>query len=226
MEHPDPVKVAVVVGRHPYDEPNFQKMFCSLPGVEANIQNLDEFAACPPEIRDAYDVVLFYNFHMETPGAPSDWGAGDRREVVEAIGRNPRPQGIFILHHAVLAFPDWPVWSEICGIGKRSFGFHGGQSVHFEVADRTHPITQDLLDWDMVDETYTMDEPGADSRVLVTADHPLSMRAIAWARRFGNARVFCYVSGHDDTAYSNPGFLAVVGRGILWLAYGSEGGTT
>ena len=35
--------------------------------------------------------------------------------------------------------------------------------------------------WEMADETYMMDEPGADSEILLTANHPRSIeRAIAW----------------------------------------------
>jgi type 1 glutamine amidotransferase len=43
------------------------------------------------------------------------------------------------------------------------------------------------------------------------------MKTIAWTRTFGKARVFCYHTGHDNQAFTNP-VRTVVGRGIQWLA--------
>jgi type 1 glutamine amidotransferase len=71
----------------------------------------------------------------------------------------------------------------------------------------------------MVDETYTVNEPGPDSHVLLTTDHPKSMHNIAWTRTFGEARVLCYESGHDAHAFDNPHFRTVLGRGLAWVAH-------
>ena len=70
----------------------------------------------------------------------------------------------------------------------------------------------------MVDETYEMVEPAANNVVLITAEHPRSMRAIAWTRQYKNSRVFCYQSGHDAVAYKNPNFQAILHKGMLWAA--------
>jgi len=69
-----------------------------------------------------------------------------------------------------------------------------------------------------MDETYAMDSAGEDSAVLLTTDHPQSVKTIAWVRTYKNARVFCFQAGHDDQAFSDPNFRTVVGRGIRWVA--------
>jgi len=53
----------------------------------------------------------------------------------------------------LLAYPRWDLWSEIVGIGDRSFGYHFAQQLHVDVADPDHPITCGVQPWDMVDET-------------------------------------------------------------------------
>jgi type 1 glutamine amidotransferase len=75
----------------------------------------------------------------------------------------------------------------------------------------------------MIDEIYTIDEPGPDNHLLLTTDHPKSMRSIAWTRTFGQARVFCYQSGHDAHAFDNPHFRTVLARGLAWVR-GRESG--
>ena len=104
------IKVAVVTGNHPYDVIAFHELFRSLKSVNAYIQNFEDFAADQAH-HSIYDVVLFYNMHLEIPD--------ERRSVLEALGGSD--QGVFILHHALLAFPKWSRWSEVVGIRDRSF---------------------------------------------------------------------------------------------------------
>jgi hypothetical protein len=70
----------------------------------------------------------------------------------------------------------------------------------------------------MIDETYTLREPGDDSEVLLTTNNPKSGKVLAWARTFRESRVFCYQSGHDASAFANPHFRRVLERGIAWAA--------
>ena len=70
----------------------------------------------------------------------------------------------------------------------------------------------------MVDETYTMADAGPGSEILLTIDHPKSMKTIAWTRQFKRSRVFCFQSGHDDRTWANASFREVLRRGIHWCA--------
>ena len=210
------IRTAVVTGRHPFDVPGFHAVLRNIPGVDCYPQHLNDFVADAGHVRADYHVVVFYNFHQPTPGTEDGWWASGAREALEALGETD--QGIFILHHALLAYPEWPFWSDLCGIPDRSFSYHMGEHVHVDIADPDHPITQGLRPWTMVDETYGMSDPGEDSHVLLTTEHTKSMHALAWTRQHRNARVFCYQSGHGNRTYTNYSFRTVVARGIRWLA--------
>jgi type 1 glutamine amidotransferase len=167
-------------------------------------------------VREQYDVLAFYNFHQDTPGEKHERWEGNHKEVLENLGKNT--QGILVLHHALLAYRKWPLWSDLVGIPKRGFGYHADQTITIHVEKSDHPITRGLQDWDMIDETYTVNEPGEGCEILLTTEHPKSMRAIGWTRQYKRARVFCLASGHDNQTFANPHFQNVVARSVSWLA--------
>jgi uncharacterized protein len=209
------VRVAVVTSGHSYDVPNFHRLFRALPGAEADIQHMDDFASSPETVRDQYDVVLFYIMLMDGPTDEKlPWYAGKPKTALEHLGATQ--QGIVVLHHALLAYPQWSVWSEIVGIADRKFGFHYNQTIQVQVANTEHPITRGLKSWAMVDETYTMADAGDGSDILLTVEHPKSMKTLAWTRTYKKSRVLCFESGHDNAGWSNASFREVLGRGIQW----------
>lgn len=212
----DTLSLAVVTGGHPYDVPNFHRLFQAIGGGwDIYIQHMDDFAASSAETRAKYDVVLFYIMLMAGPsdeGQP--WYAGKPKAAMDGLGQSA--QGIVVLHHAILAYPQSPVWHQLTGIADRKFGYHVGETVATRIADADHPITRVLSDWTMVDETYSVADPGEDSHVLLTCEHPKSMHTLAWTRQFGQSRVFNYQSGHDNNTWMNPSFREVLRRGILW----------
>ncbi|MCC6728163.1 MAG: ThuA domain-containing protein [Chthonomonadales bacterium] len=210
-----PIRTAVLTGWHPFDVPAFQDLLESMPGIRAYPQDLTNWAFDADGARERYDVHLFYNMHPTLP--PDDWpGGAQARPALEALERSRG--GIVLLHHAILAWPDWPYWGQLAGIGDRRFGYHMAQRFRVRIADPEHPITRGLADFDLADETYTMAEAGPDCHVVLATDHPLSMRTLAWTRRQGEARVFCLQPGHDADAWRNPMFRTVLARGIRWAA--------
>jgi len=230
---PDTGKIttAVVTGQHPFDVPRFHHLFRSLPDVDAYPQDLDEFVNDWGNVRTRYDVVLFFNWHLETPPANErGWWQKGKMQVLEELGETE--QGIVVLHHAVAAFPDWPFWSELVGIPHAERGFRledvtpalsFGESIHVEIADPEHPITHDLKPWDFAGETwggeFFASKPGPDCHVLMTTAHPkMRMKAMAWTHQFRRARVFYLQPGHDNDSWANPTFRTVLLRGIRWVA--------
>jgi hypothetical protein len=162
-----PVKLAVITGGHGYDEPNFDKLFKALRGVQTTLQTMDQFAASPVAARDQFDVVLFYSMLMPLPKDKA-------KEALEHLGDTK--QGVFVLHHALLSYPGWQAWTDIVGIADRKFGYYHDQKLNVHVTDAApalaHPITRGLKSWEMVDETYTMADAGQGSQILLTTDHP------------------------------------------------------
>jgi hypothetical protein len=215
-QHQD-IQVAVVTGGHGYDVKNFHDLFHSLPGVNPYIQHMDDFANSAETVRDSYDVVLFYTMLMQTPVDEGlAWYAGKPKSALEHLGTTS--QGIFMLHHSLLAFPQWSHWNELVGIDERSFGFYGGESIQARPTNPAHPIVKGLADWEMVDETYTMKDAGAGNEIVLTVEHPKSMKTLAWTRQVQSARVFCFQSGHDNITWANPGFQWILQHGIEWCA--------
>jgi type 1 glutamine amidotransferase len=211
------IKLAVVTGGHSYDVVNFYNLFRSMKGVDLYIQNMDDFASSAKEVRQSYDAVVFYIMLMDGPkdeGHP--WYAGKPLTALSELGETK--QGVVILHHAILAYPQWREWNDMVGIGDRKFGYHVGERIHVDVTNCDHPITKGLKGWTMTDETYTMADAAEGSEVLLSVTHPKSMRHIAWTRQHKNSRVFTFQSGHDHATWGDPNFRTVLRRGIQWSA--------
>ena len=211
------IKTAVITGGHEYEVVDFHQLFRGMPELDAYPQHMEDFVTDPGGSRNRYDALVFFNMQLATPGEDRcELGIRTREALEEVIGSQ---KGIVLLHHALVAYPNWELWSDLCGIRERS-GIMGytDQTVSIRTADPMHPITAGLTPWELVDETYVMGDAGKGSEVLLTTDHPGSMKTIAWTRRRGNARVFCYQSGHDRQAYSNTGFRTVLSRGVQWVA--------
>ena len=212
------MKVAVVTGGHRFDVPNFHGLFRNLQGVDAYIQPLEDFASAHEQARDFYDVAVFYNMHKEGPTDANrpGWMGRPRTALGAWLATG---KGVVLLHHAILAFPDWMPWVEMAGVSAGSFeSFSHDEVMPIRVVDRDHPITQGLSDWEMIDETYVMGEPDATSRVLLTTTHPKCMQAIGWTRHYENTRVFCLQSGHDNQTWQDDNFQTVLLRGIQWVS--------
>lgn len=204
------LRVAVVTGYHTFDVPAFHDMLAALPGVHAYVQDLENLAADTAGAWVHYDAFVFYNMHA---GAPE----GRVRERLERLGTTS--QGITVLHHGLLAFPDWPVWDEVTGLQDRgNFHYLHNQAIRLTPAAHQHPIIAGLAPWTVTDETYSLSDAGGDCQVLVTTDHADSMRTIAWTRSWRQARVCCLELGHDALAWSDEGFRVLLGHGIRWTA--------
>ena len=209
------IRLAVVTGGHSFDFPNFHHLFRRLAGMDATMQSMDDFAALSQVTRDGYDGIVFYHMLKGTPldtGQPSHSG-----KLLLALERlKETGQGLVVLHHALLAYEDWPAWRELSGINPAFRSYHHDQLLKVRVLNPDHPITAGLADFELVDETYEMDEPDAGNEILLATDHPQSLKALAWTRRFGRSKVFSFVSGHDNQCWSDPHFGEVLSRGILW----------
>jgi uncharacterized protein len=209
------IRLAVVTGGHPYDAMSFGDLMRSLPGVCFDVQSVQDICTDFGDYVRHYDVIVFYNMTQQTPQDKYAWDCVSKEKILQIFDRG---QGVCLLHHSILAFPDWPLWGEVCGIADRSFKYHMSVDMDFKVMSSDHPITRELDDFSMIDEAYEMNSADDSSAILLSADHPKSMKSIAWTRRFGQSKVFCYESGHDKQAFNHPRFREILYRGILWLA--------
>ncbi len=216
--HTNRPQIAVITGGHSFDVINFHKLFRAIDGMDFYIQHMDDFATSSPAVRAGYDVLLCYMMLREFPsdeGHP--WYAGKPLTALSALGSTT--QGIFVWHHALVAYRQWSPWRELVGLPDLNSTFHKNQQLPIQVADRHHPITQGLADWTMEDETYVMAEPDpAQNHLLLTVDHPNSTKALAWTRHYKGSRVLCLQPGHDHLTWQNEQFQSVMQRGLRWCA--------
>ncbi|MFN2154222.1 MAG: hypothetical protein ACK2UX_03215 [Anaerolineae bacterium] len=94
----------MVTGEHPFNVPGLHNLFRSLPEIDAYPQHMDQLVADWGHVRTRYDVVLFYNFHLDTPPANErGWWQGGTDRALQELAETG--QGIIVLHHAINAFP-------------------------------------------------------------------------------------------------------------------------
>ena len=86
------------------------------------------------------------------------------------------------------------------------------------IAERAHPITQGVENFDILDEVYNNYFVKEDVDVFLTTDHPLSGHKLGWVNTYGNSRVVFLINGHSETAYENPNYLRVLHNAIQWVA--------
>ncbi|MBC8228529.1 hypothetical protein H8E77_03155 [bacterium] len=102
------MKIAVITGEHGFQEKEFDAVFESMDGIEFVREDLSVFVG--DANRSQYESIVFYNFHRQNP---------DAKTAEAIINLGDRGQGLVILHHAILAFPKWEEFSQICGIDDR-----------------------------------------------------------------------------------------------------------
>ena len=216
------LKIAVITGGHPFDLPAFHQLFRKMEGVDAYIQHLDDFGSSPDEMRDAYDVVVFYTMELKTANYEDIWFRRDPQPAIERLFE--RGQGVVALHHSFFAFPDWPFWDKVIGLKNRAadpdagFEFHFDVQQRVEVTDSEHPIMKGVESFETTDEGYHMPDEAAQGHLLLQVDHPKTMRATAWTREVNKSRVFCFQLGHDATGWNHPSFEKLLRQGIHWVA--------
>jgi uncharacterized protein len=210
------IDLAVITGGKAHDVIGFHRLFRSLEGINSYIQHIDDFASTPEQVRDRYDSILFFFMMQEGPtddGLPGY--CGQPKSAIEHLGQTG--QGIVVLHHALLAYPQWSTWSQIVGIPDRSLSrYEHDEKISIKAVDAIHPITKGLSDWMMVDETYLMSNANGENRILLKTDHSGSMETIAWIHKHQTNRVFCLQSGHDRQTWEDENFKIILRRGIGW----------
>jgi type 1 glutamine amidotransferase len=166
----EPLKVLVVTGGHPFELEPFLAMFDALGGIEWQHEQ-------PPAAREhfrpdragEFDAIVCYDmqgFVFNKPSLPdlltppADY-ADAFRQMLEA------GQGIVFLHHAMSAWPTWPLWAEVVG-GRWNYvagelrgvtwppsGYTREVVHHISCIDPSHPVCAGVEEgFDIVDEIY------------------------------------------------------------------------
>ena len=164
-----------------------------------------------------YDVVFLHMYNAKTPTL-SD-GAKENLTSFVKDGK-----GMVTSHLSSASFKEWEEFHKMCGrywvMGKSG---HGPRSpFKARIANKDHPITQGLTDFEADDELYAKLLGDAPITVLVEADSDWSKKTepLAFTVEYGKGRVFHETFGHDGKAIRNPVVQKLIQRGCEWAATG------
>lgn len=215
------IRVLLTYGGHGFDEKPFFAMFDALPGVSYTKAPLPESAErLKPGLEKDCDVVVMYDMFSGL--------SDDQRKAF--VGLLNAGIGVVSLHHNVGAHANWDEFRKIiggkfifqdCEIDGKKYAkspWADGQHMRIHVADKEHPITQGLEDFEVHDEAYGTFYVAPDVHVLLTTDYATCNPQIAWTREYGKSRVAYLMLGHDNVAWSNPNYPKILGRAIQWAA--------
>ena len=214
-------RVLLTFGGHGFEQEPFFAMFDSMPGVKYTKAPLPESAdLLKPGLEKDYDVIVMYDM---VPAITPE----QQKAFVELLGGGI---GLVSLHHNMGAHRNWDEFRKIiggkfilapCEIDGQKYtksGWSHGEQMKVTVADKDHPITKGLKDFEIHDETYNKYYTAADVKVLLKTDHPKNDPELAWVKQYGKSRVFYLMLGHDNEAWKDPNFVQVLTQGIRWAA--------
>jgi type 1 glutamine amidotransferase len=165
----------------------------------------------------AYDVIVFTIFSRRVSMLP-----GQAQENLLNFVKGGK--GFFVQHLASASFGKWEEFGKLCG-RKWVMGTsgHGPRSVFkAKVANKEHPITAGLEDFDVDDELYAKLQGTGDINVLVEADSDWSKKTepLVFTLSYGKGRVVHNAFGHDRKALMTPNVQKIIARGVEWAATG------
>ncbi len=213
-------KILIVTGGHGFDEQEFYEMFDAMPGVTYDRAELPKDQnLLAPGLETKYDAVVSYdlnNFPLTEV----------QRVNFEQLLQNGMP--LIVFHHSLAGYQNWPTYRDIAG-GAFLFAetevdgktcpastYQYDVEMKIAIADKNHPITQGMEDFEIRDEIFknVYIHPGV--HVLLTTDHPDATREVAWVHRYGNSPVFTLMLGHDKHAFADENLRKLLRQGIAW----------
>lgn len=163
----------------------------------------EDFGVLNAESLAQFDVVLLYANHK----------TGTAEEVQALVDFVEAGGGFMPIHCASACFQKSDDFLSLVGARFRRHG-KGTFVAKIEDAFRESPIMAGFEAFETWDETYVHSGHGDDRDVLMTRDG----EPWTWTRRQGKGRVFYTAYGHDERTWSNPPFLDLMLRGVLWTA--------
>ena len=219
-------KILILTGGHDFDVKEFYEIFDAMPGVVYEKAELPrDMNLLTPGLEEKYDTVVSYDMNRFEI-------TDEQRENFDRLMLSGMP--LLVFHHSIGGYSGWQKYVEIAG-GQYVFketeidgeirpksDFKHDVEMEIVVADRDHPITQGVDDFEILDEAYknVYVRPGV--HVLLTTENPHATREVAWVHRYGNSPVFTIMLGHDRHAYANENLRKLLAQGIEWLVSEKE----
>lgn len=215
------IRVLLTFGGHGFEEKPFFAMFDAMSGITYTKAQMPKAAErFKPGLEKQFDVIVMYD--MVGSIKPDE-----QKAFVALLNQGI---GLVSLHHNMGAHANWDEFRRIIG-GKfvladceidgkkwKKSGWDHDQDLKVTVADKSHPITKGIDNFQIHDETYSGYYVAPNVHVLLATDHPKNTPQLSWVSRYGKSPVFYLMLGHDGKAYQNPAYSKLVYQGIRWAA--------
>lgn len=219
-----PIKVLVVTGGHGFEKEPFFAIFKGMDGIAFDTGEQKQTSEAYDRELSKYDVIVLYDMPQKITEA-------QKKNLLKFLADG---KGLVALHHCLGSYQNWPDFQKIIGgkfyIAERTeegvkhpkSGWKHDVTFKVNIADRNHPIVRGVSDFEILDEVYSkyLVRPGV--KPLLTVDHPLSGKVIAWTHSFGKAPVVYILLGHGPSSYNNPNYQKLVANAIRWAARRSQ----
>ncbi len=217
-----PKKILILTGMEHHN--NWKQLTPILVEAFANDKRLEVSVSEQPAIMTKEDVLAKYDGYVmlynNSDKKPSPEGAlANLKKAVEG------GKGLVLVHFSSGAFYDWttkkvdPAFCEIAGRvwnpACRGHDPHGTFTV--TIADKAHPITKGLSDYEQIDELYTCIEGPQPIQVLATGVSKVDKKVypLAFVLNPGKGRTFHCALGHSPQAFNEP-TKQLFRQGTLW----------
>uniref|UniRef100_UPI004047FE01 PVC-type heme-binding CxxCH protein n=2 Tax=Algoriphagus sp. TaxID=1872435 RepID=UPI004047FE01 len=203
----EPRRVEILVLGHDSDHHNTEKlmMHISTPLFQKGI-NLT-YTADPNDLKDEvlqnYDGLLIYANHDSISTSQE---AALKSFVQGGKALIPLHSGSFCFRNS-----DWYVQA----VGGQ-FSTHGTGRFTTQLLEPTHPILQEISEFETWDETYVHSQINPDIQVLMERQEGDKKEPYTWIRNEGEGRVFYTAYGHNEETWKQPEFHKLLANGILW----------
>ena len=172
-----------------------------------------------------YDVILSnWNAFGRDPEKEA-WPEATRRAYLDFVRRG---KGHVVVHAGSASFAEWKEYGELTlATWRKNQTAHGPRhEFPVRIENAAHPVAAGLKPFTSQDELWN--RPAlSDGAMVLASSYSASDKEgtgewepTALAGRFGEGRSFTLLLGHDAEAMDNPGFQALLLRGIEWAATG------
>lgn len=219
----EPARVLLVTGvdypGHQWREtgPVLQRILAADPRLDVRRVEDPHFLDSAALIHYAVVVLHFQNWEVPAPGVAA---RENLRRHVERGG------GLLSVHFACGAWHgEWPEFQNL--LGRVWHGAGPDRPQHdprgpftVRIVDSTHPITRGLHDFATDDELYTCLTGTAPIHLLAEAQSRVDGKKhpMAFAREYGQGRVFVTTLGHDVRALTNSSVPQLLRQACAWAA--------
>lgn len=154
--------------------------------------------------------------NLGNPQEPSGQDAATRAGLLAHLARG---LPLLAMHVSATSLPAVAEWEAILGgIWVRGTTFHPPYGpAHVEIADRGHPITRGLADFELQDERYTGMRVAPSVHVLAQHRQGGVAHPLLWTNRYGDADVVYDALGHDTASFESAEHRELLRRAARWL---------